>query len=202
MATETSIYMNCVVPDLVFPSKSGKEDILKILKRVAEKTLQILIQEGELNAIDSDVLFSAYEHEANTSSGFKTDFLQLTAQNQAQKNSLSVEAELVRFQKALRNHLVARVHQWSFGQLPGRQLSLYDKCQSLREICMTLGAPSMLVGESSVIHVASINPVLALVASDWINHELRSISQESAFIFCFCTDLSTWETMMHRHFKS
>jgi hypothetical protein len=202
MAKETSIHMNCAIPDLVFPSESGKEGISKILNRVAEKTLQILIQEGELNAIDYDFLFSACENESHSSSGFKTDFLHLTAQNQAQKNALSVEGELFRLQKALRNHLVARVHQWSFGHLPGRQLSLYDKCQSLREICMTLGCPSMLVGESSVIHVASINPVSALVASDWINHELRNLGQESAFIFSFCTDLSTWETMMHKHFKS
>jgi hypothetical protein len=148
-------------------------------------------------------LLAAYGEKLGAASGVMPDFLNFTAEIQAQKHSLTVEGELVRMQKVLRNSLNDRVHYWSFGPLSGRASALYDHCPGLRPVCMALGCPATLAGETSIVHVASLNPVSALVASFWISQELNRTSEGDApFVFTFFTDLPAWQVLMQRHFAS
>ena len=129
------------------------------------------------------------------------DFLLFTAESQAEKHGLAVDAEVARMQKLLRGSLHERVHYWTFGPLPGRASSLYEFCPALREVCALLGCPAVIAGETSVMHVASINPIAALVAASLIRQELAKDEEADApFVFSFLIDLSSWSHMLHRHF--
>lgn len=131
------------------------------------------------------------------------DFLAFTARIQAIKHELTPEGEIVRMQRVLRHRLHDHVHYWSVGPLPGRPRSLYEHRPALRVACSLLGCPSTLAGEASIVHVASLNPLSAVVASDWIRHEMTDGGKSDApFIFSFIVDLSVWEGLVQRHFLS
>lgn len=129
------------------------------------------------------------------------DFLAFVAEMQAAQYCLTADGEVVRMQKILRWSLSDRVRCWTFGPLPGPVDTLYCHCIALRSACCLLGCPAMLVGEANIVHVASLNPVAALVASAWITQELTALSEgESPFVFPLMVDFPTWQTMHQRHF--
>ena len=131
------------------------------------------------------------------------DFLLFTAEVQGEKHSLSVEAEVARMQKVLRGSLHERVHYWTFGPLPGRAASLYEHCPALRDVCAILGCPAVIAGESSIMHVASINPVAVQVAGTLIAQELsKGAEADAPFVFPFLIDLSAWSQLLQRHFSA
>lgn len=178
----------------------GLSDIRPVLERVAVTCMKHLHLGGYLSEAESALLTNAYR-ESICRPHPPPDVLVFIAETQAEKHSLVVEAEVQRMQKILRASLSDRVHYWSFGPMPGRADGLYEHCPALRPICSALGCPAIIAGESSIVHVASINPVAATVASFWIGHELnRTSGGDSPFIFPFLTDLASWNQLMQRHF--
>ena len=131
------------------------------------------------------------------------DFVYYTAEVQAEKHSLALDSEVARMQRLLRRSLHERVHYWTFGPMPGRAASLYDHCPSLKDVCAVLGCPAVIAGETSVMHVSSINPVAALVTSSLICHELTKVEDADApFVFPFLIDLPAWNLLLQRHFAT
>jgi len=189
--------------NLPLPEPTDRNSLHPVMERVAASTATHLQQGGYLADKEAAPLLAAYREKLSKASGVMPDFLNFTAETQAQKHSLTVEGEVGRMQKLLRNSLNDRVHYWSFGPLSGKASALYDHCPSLRPVCAALGCPATLAGETSIVHVASLNPVAALVASFWIGQELTQLAEgESPFVFAFLTDLSAWQVLMQRHFAS
>ncbi len=195
--------MSSPLPNLPLPAQTDLNSLRPVLDRIATTTVMYLQQGGYLSDAEGAPLLAAYGEKLGTASSLMPDFLNFTAQTQAQKHSLTVDEEVARMQKLLRNSLNDRVHYWSFGPLSGKASALYDHCPSLRPVCTALGCPATLAGETSIVHVASLNPVSALVASFWISQELNRMSDgESPFVFTFLTDLPVWQVLMQRHFAS
>jgi hypothetical protein len=195
--------MSSPLPNLPIPAQTDLNSLRPVLDRIATTTVTYLQQGGYLPDAEAAPLLAAYGEKLGAASGLMPDFLNFTAQTQAQKHELTVEEEVARMQKLLRSSLNDRVHYWSFGPLSGKASALYDHCPRLRTVCTALGCPATLAGETSIVHVASLNPVAALVASFWISQELNSICEgESPFVFTFLTDLPVWQVLMQRHFAS
>ncbi len=181
------------------PPQTDRIGLSSVLENIAATTLKHLRQGGYVSEEEAEALLTDYR--SKVGAGAPPDFLHFTAETQAQKHSLSVDGEVLRMQKVLRSSLNDRVHYWTFGPLSGKPSSLYDHCPDLRRICTVLRCPATLAGETSIVHVASINPVSALVASFLIGQELgRSAEGESPFIFTFLTDLPSWQALLQRHF--
>ncbi|SKA82391.1 hypothetical protein SAMN02745166_00901 [Prosthecobacter debontii] len=184
------------------PAKIDRSSLRPVLERIAQTSTKHLLEGGYLSDTESGPILPAYG-QALASSSPPADFLSFVAETQASKHSVTVEGEISRMQKLLRSRLNDRVHYWSFGPLPGRASALYEHCPGLKAVCSTLGCPATLAGETSIVHVASINPVAALVASFWISHELnRAADGDAPFVFSFLTDLPIWQTLMQNHFDS
>lgn len=174
-------------------------DLRPVLERVAGSCLKHLSQGGCLSDPEAASMMDAYLQTLSRPS--PKDFLLFVAETQAEKHSLTVEGEVSRMQKLLRGSLNDRFHYWTFGPLPGRAGSLYKHCPSLRTICSALGCPAVVDGETSIVHVASINPVALTAASFWIAHELNRVTGgDSPFVYLFLTDLTTWSQLMQSHF--
>lgn len=196
-------HMSSLDLGISIPSGVNMTSMREVLNGVTNRTLVILQEAGCIHKNESAPLLAAYGEKLGAAAGLMPDFLNFTAEFQARKHSLTAEVELVRMQKVLRNSLNDRVHYWSFGPLSGRTAPLYEHCPSLRSVCMALGCPATLAGEASIVHVTSLNPVSALVASFWISQELsRTAEGDAPFIFAFFTDLAAWQALMQRHFAS
>ena len=175
------------------------------LEKIASCTASHLQQAGYMTDVEAVEILGRYRSHLSPAhageSPLTRDFLAFTAGIQAKKHELTAEGEVSRMQKVLRHRLHDKVHYWSVGALPGRPKSLYDHCPALRVACEMLGCPAVLAGESSIVHVASLNPLSAVVASDWIRHEMTSAGQaEAPFIFPFIVDYPIWESLVQRHF--
>lgn len=183
------------------PAVSGSA-MFPMLEEIATCCVKHLRAGGYLSEAEGKELLTAYLCSL-TSRNPPQDFVSFTAESQAQKHSLSVDGEVTRMQRLLRGSLHERVHFWTFGPLPGRAASLYDHCPPLREVCAFLGCPAVIAGEPSVMHVASINPVSALVASSLISHQLTNDADVDApFVFPFLIDLPAWNMLLQRHFAA
>jgi hypothetical protein len=173
-----------------------------VLEGIAICCLKHLREGGYISADETEPVLAAYLRglaAGNTSS----DFICFAAEDQARKHSLTVEGEIVRMQRVLRGNLRERVHYWTFGPMPGRASSLYDLYPRLRAACEALGCPTVIAGEPSVMHVSSINPVAALVATSWITHEIgQEADIDAPFVFPFLVDLTTWNMQLQRHFAA
>lgn len=198
MPTET--ITGITFPSLPPTAALETSEIQPVLKEIAECCVKHLRQGGYLSEAEAKPLLTEY----NQGLGYRIgppDFLAFAAECQAEKHSLTVDGEVQRMQKLLRASLQDRVHYWTFGPIPGRAGSLYDQCPSLRAACSALGCPAVMAGEDSVMHVASINPVAALVAAAWIGHELSQIEDsDMPFVFPFLIDLTAWNVLLQRHF--
>ncbi|WP_038163015.1 hypothetical protein [Verrucomicrobium sp. BvORR106] len=177
------------------------------LEKIASCTASHLQQGGYMTDDEARELLASYR--AHLSSGSAqdsptiTDFLAFAARTQSKIHELTAEGEVARMQKVLRHRLHEHVHYWSVGPLPGRPKSLYEHSPALRIACSLLGCPSVLAGETSIVHIASLNPMSAVVAADWIRHEMTAGGQADApFIFSFIVDLPLWEGLVQRHFAS
>ena len=173
-----------------------------VLEEIATCCLKHLRSGGYIAESEGKEILTSYLCSL-TSRNAPKDFLFFMAEAQAEKHSLAIDAEVTRMQRLLRRSLHERVHFWTFGPLPGRAASLYDHCPPLRELCSFLGCPAIIAGETSVMHVASINPVAALVASSLIRQEVTSDAETDApFVFPFLIDLPAWNMLLHRHFDA
>jgi hypothetical protein len=184
---------------------SGLMAAINVLESIAACSVNHLQQGGYMADTEIHGLLQGY-HSHLTSGGSLPacrDFLAYTALHQARKHAVTPEGEVSRMQRVLRQRLHDEVHYWSVGMMPGRPNSLYEPCPSLRVACSLLGCPAVLSGDDSIVHVASLNPVSALVASAWIRHEItHSGQQEPPFVFPFIVDLATWESLQQRHFSA
>lgn len=184
------------------PAKTDRLSLQPVLERIAQTTVKHLRQGGYVSEAEAAPWIPAYLTALNSAHP-PADFLTYVADVQAQKHSLTQEGEVIRMQKLLRNCLNDRVHYWSFGPLPGRAAALYDHCAGLRPVCAALGCPATLAGETSIVHIGSINPVSALVASFWISHELnRETDGDAPFVFSFLMELPAWHILMQNHFAA
>ncbi|TDU70886.1 hypothetical protein EI77_02004 [Prosthecobacter fusiformis] len=187
---------------LSLPAQTDRSILVRALERIGQTSMNHLREGGYITEAEAKPLLLDYQS-ALVSAKPPTDFLTFVAENQAAKHSLTVEGEIGRMQKLLRSCMNDRVHCWSFGPLPGKASSLYDHCPKLRNVCATLGCPASLAGETSIVHIASINPVAAQVASFWIRQELnRETEADAPFVFSFLTDLPSWQLLMQRHFAA
>lgn len=199
MPTET-------ITGISFPTSfAASDDVARtaVLEAVATCCAQHLLQGGYFSDVEEAAMLTAYKARLQTPA--PPDFLIFTAEAQAKKYSLTIEGEIHRMQTMLllRWRLSDRVHCWTFGTLPGRASSLYDHSPSLRTCCSLLGCPAVLAGDSSVVHVASVNPVAVLTAAAWIGHELTlQCAGESPFVFPFMIDLPAWNALLQRHFSA
>jgi hypothetical protein len=169
---------------------------------VASSCARYLREGGYLTDKQEEPLLKAYRESLETRNlrPLQQDFLLFTAETQSKEHSVSPEDEIRRMQKLLKARLSDRIHSWTFGPLPGRTMSLYEHCPSVRKCCSQLACPAVLAGET-VVHVASINPVSVLATAKWITHELAVQSGGDApFVFPFMIELSTWTTLVDRHF--
>lgn len=193
--------MTTPLPAMSAPPQTDRFGLSSVLENIAATTLKHLRQGGYVSEDEGEALLTTYRSKLGSNTSPAPDFLHFIAETQAQKHTLTVDGEVARMQKVLRSSLNDRVHYWTFGPLSGKPSSLYDHCPDLRRICTVLRCPATLAGETSIVHVASINPVTALVASFLIGQELGRASEgESPFIFTFLTDLPSWQTLMQRHF--
>lgn len=177
----------------------------EVLDAVASCCTQQLRQGGYFSVSEGDEMMRLYRASLvplSRENRASNDFLIFTAEQQARKHSLTIEGELHRMQTLLllRWSLSDRVHCWSFGMLPGRSSSLYDIRPSLRDCCQLLGCPAVLAGETSIVHVASVNPVAVLAAAAWIGTEIAASSGDAPFVFPFMIDLPLWTSLRQRHF--
>ena len=197
------------ITGITFPKSATDCDenaSLKVLDAIATCCTRHLQQGGYLSDVEAKRLMISYRAMLATRPQTKhasMDFLAFIADAQAEVHALQSDAEIARMQRLLRRSLNDRVHYWSVGPLPGRAGSLYEQFPQMRAICSALGCPGVIAGEESVMHVASINPVAALVAASWICHESSSSSHGDApFVFPFLVDAPTWNTLLQRHFPS
>ena len=172
---------------------------------VACSCARYLREGGYLTDQQEEPLLNAYRERLNArpaGPGPPLDFLAFTAEAQCKEHSVTVEDEIRRMQKLLRGRLSDRIYTWTFGPLPGRAKSLYEMCPSVQSCCAHLACPAILAGET-VVHVASINPVAVLAAAKWITHEMSVQSGgDSPFVFPFMIELSSWTTLVSRHFDT
>jgi hypothetical protein len=184
------------------PAAVNPGAMLPTLEEIATCCMKHLRSGGYLTEAEGKDMLTAYLC-ALTSRNPPRDFLLFTAEMQAEKHSLSVDSEVSRMQKVLRGRLHDRVHFWTFGPMPGRASGLYELCPSLRDICSVLGCPSVIAGETSIMHVASINPVAALVTASFITCEImKDAEADGPFVFPFLIDLPAWNLMLQRHFAA
>lgn len=189
---------------MALPASPDSRSLQPVLERIAQTTARHLRQGGYLSDQECAGMLAGYPTAIQEPSRASSDFLLYVAEAQAaRKNSLSIEGEVARMQKVLRGMLNERVHVWSFGPPPGNPGSLYQHCPGLRPVCSTLGCPSLLAGETNIVHTFSLNPVAALVAAFWISHELnRQAEGDSPFVFSFVAELPVWQPVMQRHFST
>ena len=197
------------VTGIAFPNVTSEDDessLVRVLDGIAVCCMRHLQQGGYVSDVEAKALLISYRAMLSSqprNGRTSPDFLAFAAEEQAARHSLQADSEIARMQRLLRRSLHDRVHYWTVGPLPGRPGSLYEHLPSLRTICSTLSCPGVVAGESSVMHVASINPVAALVAASWIDHECTSAADgESPFVFPFLVDTPTWSTLLQRHFPS
>jgi hypothetical protein len=170
---------------------------------VASSCARYLREDGYLADQQEEPLLKSYRAslDSNSLRGPHQDFLLFVAEAQSREHSVSPEDEIRRMQKVLKARLSDRVHSWTFGLIPGRTTSLYEHCASLRKCCAQLVCPAVLAGET-VVHVTSINPVAVLATAKWITHELTvQGGGDAPFVFPFMIELSSWTTLVERHFS-
>jgi hypothetical protein len=181
---------------------AGVSGLMPVLEDIATCCVKHLRSGGYIADAEGKEMLTGYLCSL-TSRNPPRDFLLFTAEAQAQKHSLTVDGEVARMQKVLRGSLHGRVHYWTFGPLPGRSSSLYDHRPALRPFCSLLGCPAVIAGETSVMHVASINPVAALVAATLISSQCAEDEDpEVPFVFPFLVDLPSWNHLLSRHFAA
>ncbi|HYF35826.1 MAG TPA: hypothetical protein VD994_11080 [Prosthecobacter sp.] len=182
------------------PPAANISSMFPTLEEIATCCVKHLRAGGYISEAEGKEVLTSYLCSL-TSRNPPKDFLLYTAEVQGAKHSLGIESEVSRMQRLMRGSLHERVHYWTFGPLPGRAASLYDHCPSVREACAVLGCPAVVAGETSIVHVASINPVAALVASALIVHEVsKGDDADAPFVFPFLIDLPGWNSLLHRHF--
>ena len=194
---------------ICFPTQYnvGNDAVLRtLLEDVATCVAKHLREGGYFSDLEARGLLEEYRRRLEKShlkAAPPPDFAVFVAETQAALHGLTPEGETSRIQKVLRWSLSDRVRCWTFGPLPGVADKLYGRSASLREACRLLGCPSMMSEEASIIHVTSVNPVAALVASAWITQELTALSEgEAPFAFPLMLDLASWLSMRQQHFAS
>ena len=185
----------------------GNDAVLRtLLEDVASCVAAYLREGGYCSDLESQSLLEEYRTrlaERRLQVASPPDFTVFVAETQSAIHGLTPEGETTRIQKILRWRLSDRVRCWTFGPLPGVVDKLYARSASLRDACCLLGCPSMISEEASIVHVTSVNPVAALVASAWITQELRLLTEgEAPFAFPLMIDLTSWVSMRQQHFKS
>ena len=173
-----------------------------MLEAIARVCVRHLREGGYITEEEAAPLLAEYSEQLKAA-GERHDFLAFLAERQAQKHSLTFEGEVARMQKVLRARMNERVHYWTFGPLPGRPNSLYDRHPMMRKVCAALACPSVLLGDAGMVHTASINPVAALVAGAWISHEMQQEAEaEKPFVFSYLVDLPAWNSLLQRQFAA
>lgn len=176
-----------------------------VLDLIAASTAAHLQRGGYLADTEVKDILSAYNSslmQLGSPRFVAGDFLHFLAQHQAKKHGIPMEGEIKRMHKLLHGQLNDSVFYWSLGQLPGRALTFYEQCPSLRGICELLLCPSVFAGEENILHVAALNPVAGLVAAEWIRHDYPILEQrDEPFIYLFMMEFLWWDAMQHRHFR-
>ena len=193
------------ITGILFPQKvatSDQEAIVEVLKRIAICCSEYLVEGGYLEKNEIESYQSEYFSRLKQGSGL-VDFIAFLAESKVQNHLLTLELEVSTIQQILNERLSGSVYYWDFGPMPGRQSILYDTLPAVMRICEGLRCTATDAGDVGILHVASINPIAALVASAWITHEVTQNSVgEQPFVFTFMVGFPVWSMLLHQHFPA
>jgi len=188
-----------------FPSSiesEGNSSKIRVLQAIALYNIKHLMAGGYLNNADQDSYQEDYLHSLKPGT-LSTDFIAFLAACKAHENSVTIDTEIHKIQKVLREHIGNSVFYWDFGHMRGGVTPLFTTHPALKAICELLECLITPSSDLSILHVVSINPISALIAGSWIKHQLSiEASGEIPFIFPFMIDFQTWNALSNQTFKS
>ncbi len=191
------------ITGILFPQKvvtSDHEAIVDVLKRIAICCSEYLVEGGYLLKNETEGYQSEYLSYLKKGS-VPVDFIAFLAEAKVKDHSLSLESEVSKIQQILNERLSGSVYCWDFGPMPGKQSLLYETHPEVMRICERLRCTATDAGDPGILHIASINPISALVASAWIAHEVTQNSvHEQPFVFTFMVSFPVWTMLLHQHF--
>jgi hypothetical protein len=193
------------ITGILFPQKvatSDHEAIVEVLKRIAICCSEYLVEGGYLEKSEIELYQSEYLSRLKQGSGL-VDFIVFLAESKVQNHLLTLELEVSTIQQILNERLSGSVYYWDFGPMPGKQSILYETLPEVMKICESLRCTATDAGDPGILHVASINPIAALVASAWITHEVTQNSVgEQPFVFTFMVGFPVWNILLQQHFPA
>jgi hypothetical protein len=185
-----------------FIQTEDSEDCAHLLDDVALFCTRHLSSGGYFSDDEAKAMLEGYR--AARVSGSKIepqDFLDFTAQDRGKRCGLVPADEIRRMQKVLRWGATDKVPFWAFGPPPGKTESLFQPYPSLKIFCRLLCCPAVVAGDPALIHVASINPVSALITAALIEREMAALPGGLIpFVFPLVVDFPTWQVLLQRHF--
>lgn len=188
-----------------FPSAvqtAGNSSKIQVLQAIALFNIKHLLAGGYLNNSDQDSYQQDYLGNLRPGT-LSTDFIAFLAARRAQENSAAIDIEIHKIQTVLREQVGNSVFYWDFGHMRGGVTPLFASHPALKAICELLECLITPSSDLSILHVVSINPISALIASSWIKHQLFiEATGEIPFIFPFMIDFQTWNALSHQTFKS
>jgi hypothetical protein len=175
---------------------------VQVLQAIASCNITHLVNGGYLAKSAKDSYQQDYLQSLRPGT-ISTDFVAFLAARKAHETSQSIEAEISVIQNILHEHIGSSVFYWDFGRMRAGVSPLFATHPALKSICELLECFITLASDLSILQVASINPISALVASSWIKHQLLSdATNEMPFIFSFMVDYPTWNIFPIHTFKS
>jgi len=172
-----------------------------LLDSIASFCASRFLDDGYLSDEEFRCVLSDYRS-LNVTSGQNQylDFLVFVAHYRVKNDPLDVSNEIRKMQHVLKRGATGKVPFWGFGPLSGKPDILFQACPLLRSLCVRLGCPVIVIGDPAIIHVASVNPVAALITAALIEREMAFLpSRLIPFVFPLIVDLQTWKSLIKHH---
>ncbi len=193
------------ITGIEFPSSVESAEYsskVQVLQAIASCNITHLLNGGYLGKSEKDSYQQDYLQSLKPGT-LSTDFVAFLAARKAHETSQPIETEISEIQKILHEHIGSSVFYWDFGHMRAGVSPLFATHPTLKSICELLECFITLASDLSILQVASINPISALVASSWIKHQLLAdATTEIPFTFPFMVDFPTWNIFPIHTFKS
>jgi hypothetical protein len=180
---------------------SEGEHFSVLLDSIASFCASRLLDDGYLSDEEYKCVLSDYRS-LNVTGGQNThlDFLAFVGHERVNRDSPDLSNEIRKMQQVLRRGATGKVPFWGFGPILGKPDILFQACPSLRSLCVRLSCPVIVIGDPAIIHVASVNPVAALVTAALVEREMALLpSSLIPFVFPMIVDLQTWKSLIKNH---
>jgi len=194
------------ITNVSFPTTGAADtsykEIAELLHHSAAHCLRLLVKSGLLSSNDAESCLEEYTQTLSPDSP-SSEFIAFLATRLAHESSDTMEQEIGRIQKCLREQLGSVPHYWNFGHLRNGGAAFFNNHPDLQPICNWLDVSVLANSDFSVLQLASINPLSVLIASAWLKHLIsKDPANEVPFIFTFMVDVPTWNSLSSHHFKS